>query len=413
MAQTLPNIVYIHTHDTGRCISPYGFKADTPNLEAFARNSIVFRNAHSAAPTCSPSRAALLTGQYPHQAGMLGLAHFGHSLKHPEQHLLFTLRENGYTSVLSGMQHVSHHPGDVGYDRLLMSEETTPTVDTVCPAFEKFAAETPAEPFFASVGFTETHRPFEEPTEVDDPALCQIPSPIPDTPQTREDAAAFSASLRRADEGIGRVLTALKENGLYENSIIIITTDHGPPFPEMKCNATVHGTGVMLMMRGPGIPSDTETGNFHLQDALVSQVDVFPTLCELTGIAKPDWLQGVSLLPLMRGEVSAVHEEIFAECTEHVGYEPVRAIRTNDYIYIRRFGDPPAVDPRNCDDSPSKSLWLEEGWLDRPVPAEELYHTRLDPQERRNLADVDYYASVREDLRERLGDWMKRTGDVL
>ncbi len=414
MAESRPNVVYIHTHDTGRFVAPYGYNAHTPNLSAFAGESAVFRNAHSAAPTCSPSRAALLTGEYPHTSGMLGLAHFGHSLTDPRKHLLYTLREAGYASVLAGMQHVAHDPRSIGYDQLLLDPATVPTVDTVCPAFEEFMNQSPSEPFFASVGLTETHRAFEEPGDREcAPAFCQIPSPIPDTPETREDAAAFAASLRRADEGIGRVLEALRRAGLYERSIIIVTTDHGPPFPEMKCNLTVHGTGVMLFLRAPGVATGRRDGATHVEDALVSQMDLYPTVCDLVGLEKPPWLEGESLVPLLRGETSHVRDELFAEVNEHVAYEPMRAARTGRYLYIRRFAAEPSINERNCDDGPTKSLFVRNGWLDRPVPTEELYDTLFDPQERRNLAGVEGYAGVLQEMRGRLRRWMERTEDPL
>ena len=94
-----PNIVYIHSHDSGRYLSPYGQSVPTPNLQRLAQEGILFRKAFSAAPTCSPSRAALLTGLYPHSSGMLGLAHRGFSLNDYQQHIVHTLKAAGYTSV--------------------------------------------------------------------------------------------------------------------------------------------------------------------------------------------------------------------------------------------------------------------------------------------------------------------------
>lgn len=422
-----PNIFYIHTHDTGRYISPYGYNAETPRLATFAREAVLFRNAHCAAPSCSPSRAAMLTGQSAHSSGMLGLAHLGHALADPSRHLVHMLRSAGYTSILGGMQHEAARPDAVGYDQLLLSPDTIPTVDTVCPAFERFMEEPPAEPLFASIGFTETHRPFEEPDRSRGPESYQVPAPLPDTPETREDAAAFAASLRRVDEGIGRVFDAIRRAGLWEQSIVIVTTDHGPPFPEMKLNLTVHGTGVMLLMRGPGIwpgepagaSSASRSGSASreaagtVSDELVSQIDLYPTLCDAIGIEKPQWLEGRSLLPHLRGETDRVHDEIFGEINHHVGYEPTRSVRTDRYLYLRRFADSPAIVQENCDDGPSKSAWIRMGWLERRVPTEELYDTFFDPQERNNLADSTDHAEIKRDLSGRLDAWMARTNDPL
>lgn len=123
-----PNILYIHTHDIGRYVQPYGYAVPTPNLQAFAEEGVLFRNAFCANPTCSASRSTLLTGMYPHNNGMTGLAHRGWALNDYSQHIVHTLRDAGYTTVLTGVQHVaSHQEGEpwqtIGYDRWLGNEE--------------------------------------------------------------------------------------------------------------------------------------------------------------------------------------------------------------------------------------------------------------------------------------------------
>src|SRR5579885_602092 len=112
----LPNILYIHSHDTGRYIQPYGWNVPTPSLQKLASEGILFRRAFSAAPTCSPSRASLLTGHCPHNNGMLGLAHRGFSLNDYSQHILHWLRPHGYRSTLIGVQHIAKDPQVIGYD---------------------------------------------------------------------------------------------------------------------------------------------------------------------------------------------------------------------------------------------------------------------------------------------------------
>src|ERR1051325_5923973 len=102
-----PNILYIHSHDTGRYVSPYGHAVPTPNLKKLAGEGVLFRQAFSAAPTCSPSRACLLTGQYAHQNGMLGLAHRGFAMTDYRRHILHTLRSGGYRTILGGLQHIA------------------------------------------------------------------------------------------------------------------------------------------------------------------------------------------------------------------------------------------------------------------------------------------------------------------
>ena len=114
-----PNIVYIHSHDTGRYVQPYGHAIPTPNIQNLAEEGAVFRNSFCANPTCSPSRAALLTGQYAHSCGMGGLANRGWSLPVPEHLITYTLNQAGYTTALAGFQHVVRDLKETGYQHLL------------------------------------------------------------------------------------------------------------------------------------------------------------------------------------------------------------------------------------------------------------------------------------------------------
>ena len=116
------NIIYLHCHDTGRYIQPYGYAVPTPFLQSLAEEGVLFRNLHCAAPTCSPSRAALLTGMYPHNAGMFGLVNRGFELEHKECHLANYLKQYGYTTLLAGIQHVTMERNGIGYDRALDME---------------------------------------------------------------------------------------------------------------------------------------------------------------------------------------------------------------------------------------------------------------------------------------------------
>jgi arylsulfatase A-like enzyme len=264
-------------------------------------------------------------------------------------------------------------------------------------------------PFFASVGFVETHRDFAEPVSERDVRTTLAPANLPDTPETRRDMAAFKASARKLDQGVGGVLDALDRAGLAQDTLVIFTTDHGLAFPGAKATLTDRGLGVLLIMRGPG----GFTGG-TVQDALVTHLDLFPTICELAGIAAPDWLQGRSLLPLAAGATAEVHDAVFGGLTYHAAYEPQRSVRTRRWKYIRRFDDEhDGPVPANTDDSPSKTLWLEHGWLERPVAREQLYDLAFDPNEAANLAADPTYAPVLDELRDRLERWMHETGDPL
>lgn len=397
-----PNILYLHSHDTGRYIQPYGYGIATPNLQKLAEEGVLFRQAFCASPTCSPSRAALLTGAFPHANGMLGLAHFGFGLNDYSQHILHTLRAAGYTSVLAGEQHIAKDPMRIGFDQVFAGP--TPAEERAA----QFFANAPAQPFFLDIGFNETHRVYPEPSSAENPNYVRPPAPIPDTPATRRDMAGFARSARILDEKMGRVLAALAENGLAENTLVICTTDHGLAFPAMKCNLTDHGTGIMLIMRCPALFKGGRA-----IDALASQVDLFPTICDLLGLQLPAWLQGQSLAPLLRGEQENVRSAVFSEINFHVSYEPQRALRTTRWKYIRRFDERVRPVMPNCDDSPSKELWMSNGWRERPVALEKLYDLLFDPNEACNVAHDPAYTSILTEMRAQMYIWMQETDDPL
>jgi N-sulfoglucosamine sulfohydrolase len=404
-----PNVLYLHSHDTGRYVQPYGYPVPTPNIQHLADQGVLFRQAFCAAPVCSGSRASLLTGQCTHATGMLGLAHRGYRLLHPERHIVNVLRDAGYWTGLVGEQHVSADPGDLGYDHVVDLSSTR--VSDVAPAATKLIGlrAQEAAPFFLSIGFFETHREFFEPSSIRDVLYSRPPENVPDNALTRRDMASFRASARALDQGVGTVLNALEEHGLADNTLVFLTTDHGLAFPEAKCTMYDRGIGIMLMMRGPG---GFERGRVH--DAMVSHLDLFPTICDVVGLEHPPWLEGTSLLPLVRGDVTELHEQIFAEVTYHAAYEPQRAVRTSRYKYMRRYNDQhPGKVLANLDDSLTKDVLLAAGWADVDPPWEALFDLWLDPSEGDNRIDDPSLATVVDDLRGRLHDWMVRTEDPL
>ncbi|MDZ7637591.1 MAG: sulfatase [Bryobacterales bacterium] len=402
-----PNIVYIHSHDTGRYLQPYGHNIPTPNLQKLAEEGVLFRRAYNAAPTCSPSRAALLTGCCPHVNGMLGLAHRGFSLNDYKQHVIHTLKPAGYTSALFGVQHVARVPEMIGYDYVAKLKSSR--AEHVAPAAAEFVRNAPKQPFFLTVGFFETHREFPQAGPKEDPRFCQPPAPIPDMLMSREDMARYKASARLLDDAVGQVLRALEEAGLAENTLVISTTDHGIAFPAMKCNLTDHGIGVSLIMRGPG-----GFRGGKVSDAMVSHLDLFPTICDMAGVQHPAWLEGHSMMPLIRGEKEAIRDQICAEVNYHAAYEPKRTVRTDRWAYIRRFGDH-ATKPvlPNCDDGLSKDIWLEYGWRERPQDEEQLYDLVFDPNETRNMAKAPEAREALAEMRKRMEQWMQSTNDPL
>ncbi len=400
-----PNIIYLHSHDTGRYISPYGYRLPTPNLQRLAEEGVLFRKAFSAAPTCSPSRAALLTGSSPHSCGQLGLTNRGFNLRDTHKHLCHTLKAAGYHTALFGVSHLHTDQELLGYNQrtAVTARDTTGLTD----AAVEFLHQDHDTPFFASIGYFETHRRFPEPAPDLNPAFLAPPLPLPDLPETRQDMAAYATMVRQLDTHYGRILQALDEAKLADNTLIIATTDHGLAFPLMKCNLTDHGMGVLLIMRGPGFAGGRAV------DGLVSHLDIFPTLCDCLDIKPPDWLEGTSLMPLVEGSRNEVNDHVFAEVTYHAAHEPKRAVRTQRYKYVRRYDQEDTPPMANIDASISKDLMLGMGLQTHPRDKEQLFDLMWDPHETHNLATDPAALGKLADMRQRLDAWMERTGDPL
>ena len=408
------NVIYLHSHDTGRQISPYGANTFTPHLQALAERGIVFRQAFSAAPTCSPSRAALLTGLTPHTAGMLGLAHRGFQLADYTTHLAHYLKSFGYDTILSGVQHEAFNATNLGYRRILgqlLASKRTESAerDDLANAemVAQFIRSCPKKPYFLSFGMFNTHRPF--PSSRMKEGYLIPPSLLPNVPEVRKDYGAFLTAVQIMDQCVGIVMDALYNTEQDNETLVLYTTDHGPPFPRMKCSLDDSGIGVSLIFK---MPESTGCATGLVTDALVSHMDVFPTICDVLGIPRPSWLQGQSLFLLSRGETNFVHDAVFAESNYHVAYEPMRCVRTARYKLIRRFSL--RVPLCNVDDGMTKDFLFDHGGIDAfQGMSDELYDLYLDPLEMRNLAYSTKYAAVRQDLNMRLRNWMITTHDPL
>jgi N-sulfoglucosamine sulfohydrolase len=409
-----PNILFLHSHNTGRYVQPYGHAIPAPRLQGLAEDGVIFRNAFAAAPTCSPSRAAFMTGMTPHSCGMLGLAHRGFAMPDYRRHLANHLKSAGYQTVLSGVEHTAPDVRQVGYDRILAAHPIEgadlPRGDAA-EAAAAFLRSGPRQPFFLSVGLSETHRPFPKAQPArfreEDPRFSLPPRPLPDTPETRADMADFAAAVRAMDGRIGTVLDALRHDNLAAGTWVFCFCDHGLQFPRNMCNLTDHGIGVYLVVRGPGAAGGRAV------DAMVSLLDLFPTACELGAAAVDPAVQGRSLLPLLKGRTEQGHERVFAEVTYHAACEPMRCVRTLRHKYIRRYDHRGALVLPNADDTPSKQHLLSLGWEQQPRDQEELYDLAFDPDETHNLVGEARAEDVRGELSSRLDEWMKATDDPL
>ncbi|MEM1099074.1 MAG: sulfatase [Planctomycetota bacterium] len=429
------HILYLHSHDTGRYVSPYGHALATPNLQAFAERGVTFRNAFCANPTCSPSRACLLTGQYAHSNGMMGLVHRGGRLKHPDQTLPAYLRQQNYDTVIAGLQHVAPLKGDVtmhdyGYTHELFRQrdgsgdlEATDRA-TVRVATEFLASRREDDrPFFLDVGFFATHRtpaPYGEDawhngdaSPLGDPRFVTSPPCLPDTPETRRDFADYAESVRRLDGYYGSVLEALDAAGLRDQTLVLITTDHGIAFPKMKCNLTAHGTGVLMLMAGPTATGDRSFTGGRVLDGLVSHVDWFPTVCDVLRLEPPAWLQGQSTLPMVDAEQDNApgRDAVFSEVNYHAAFEPMRSVRTTEFNYIRRIEPATHAIRPNIDDSVTKRWLHEHGRLNDPPPQEALFDLQADPNEACNVIADPRLADAAKAMRDRLDAWMRETDD--
>jgi arylsulfatase A-like enzyme len=420
------NIIHLHGHDAGRMFAPYGYNTPTPRLQRLAEQGVTFRQAFAAAPTCSPSRAALLTGEYPHCGNMHGLAtpRFGFKLADPAHHLARFLTSHGYETAVAGIQHEAVGPlmdhRELGYTHWLNHDEHgRPEGARTVGAAVSFIEQPREKPFFLSCGFGEPHR--DNPNggrrhgydadmafvEQQDGRYTRPPAPIPDTPTTRQDWASFRDGVGRLDDKMGQIIDAVDRCGLTDSTLIIATTDHGIAWPHGKGNLTDMGLGVMLILRGPA-GSGFEGG--RVLDALVSHMDVYPTLCELLGLNAPDWLQGVSMLPLIDGRAESVRDHVFGEQGYHCErYDPQRSVRTERYKYIRRKPDVEYI--RIVDPGPTNN-WLNDlGYRRKPEGTELLYDLYLDPVEMHNVVADPDYADVLDELRGRVDRWMTQTGD--
>lgn len=424
---TRPNILLLICHDLGRHLGCYGVPGlETPNLDELARQGVRFTNYFCTAPQCSPSRGSIITGLLPHNNGLMGLAHLGWELNDDVVTLPQRLAGCGYETYLFGPQHEAgeDNAGRLGYQHIGRRGPAWEVADQVVnflrerAATVEFGTNVPPEaisnrsseqPFYASVGFFEPHRPYDLPQYTpDDPERVTVMPYLPDVPGVRQEVAQLQGMIRAVDKAVGKILTALDETGLRDNTLVVFTTDHGIALPRAKGTLYDPGIGTALLMHWPG---QIEGGRVY--DQLLSNVDLMPTLMELVGNLVSEDIDGRSFLPLLRGEEIEEREYIFAEMTWHDQYDPVRGIRTHRYKYIRSFGARPLVYiPADIYDSPSGKAVRDE-YYGKRRPAEELYDLEKDPEERNNLINDPQYQDIAAALRKRVQQWMEQTNDPL
>lgn len=408
-----PNILVFICHDLGRYLGCYGVPGvRTPHIDAFAAAARQFENSFCVAPQCSPSRAALWTGRYPHANGVVGLAHsgFANDLKPDERHLAQLLAANGYETRLFGTQHEANSPERCGYQQAHPRGSCAELATACCSFLAQRAPD--AAPFFAQIGFTEPHRPFPHDVQKIDADAVAMPSYLPDIPEVREDMVDMEASVASIDKAFGRVLEALETAGVADDTVVVFTADHGIPFPLAKMSLYDAGIEVPLLMRIPGFSGGRRYSEF------VTHVDFVPTVLDMLGIDAPENLQGRSYWRLLCGEPYTESDCVFAEKTYHTYYDPMRAIRTERWKLIANFEFAPTIETppdylSNAKGYPETSVALDIPYTEMYHPPFELFDLEKDPLEKNNLAEDPDYADIRDDLARRLRDWMEETGDPL
>ena len=407
-----PNFIVIHGHDIGRWLSCYGLPAiPTPNIERVASDSIVFEQAFAAAPLCTPARGALLTGRTPHANGLIGLAHDSWLYHDDVSTMPDLLGPLGYRTVLVGLQHENPDPLVLGYDEVRGVGFLPRAASVADEACDWLRARDDDRPFLLNVGMWEAHRPWPaEDYRPAPPETVHVPPYLPDNDDTRADIAAMYGALAQFDTAVGRVIDELDRTDYAADTYVILTTDHGVPFPRAKSTLYDAGIGVALVVRVPG--GEADTGRRRVEEP-VSHLDIVPTLLELAGGTPASELEGRSLAGVLRGdERSGPARPLFSEKNYHDGYDPMRAVRTESHKYIRNYMPGPLLPLAKDLEESRTRRGMGDAHL-APRPAEELYVLASDPDELDNRVDDPEQRPALGALRAELDDWMRRTDDPL
>ena len=426
-----PNILFLIADDWSYPhASIYGDPVvKTPTFDFLAENGAVFSNAFCASPSCTTSRAAILTGRYPHQLESAG--NLWSILPNKFPNWVSILAGAGY---FAGSQDKGWGPGDFkrgGYEH---NPAGKPFEN-----FDAFMSERPdGQPFCYWFGSTDPHRTYEANAGVRTGmklANVMVPGFMPDLACIRNDILDYYFEVERFDRRCGNILKAIEEAGELENTLVVITSDNGMPFPRAKANLYDYGTRMPLAIYWPDqIKAGLESDDF------INAVDLGPTLLAAAGITVPEEMSGESLLNLATGKIDdADRKQVYLERERHANVRkgdlsyPMRAIRNADYLYIRNFMPDrnPAGDPEahisvgqygDIDNSISKFLIMDmEGQSADPNyfelvfgkrPAEELYVLADDPYQLNNVANQPEHANVQKEMSENLAHWMASTGDL-
>lgn len=425
-----PNILLIVSEDHGLNLGCYGDRiARTPNLDRLASEGMRFEKAYTTQAVCSPGRASIFTGLYPHQNGQIGLATHFYSMYEDFPNIPSLLKREGYRTGLIGKLHVnpeSAFPFDFRWRESEHISFQHRDVQKTAEVARDFMGASDL-PFFLMIAYPDAHTPFlrqevgvpEKPLKAEE--VETLASVGVDSLRIRQQTADYYNCLSRLDTGVGMVLSHLSELGKEDNTLVIFTTDHGPQMSRGKFTIYESAIREPLIVRWPG-----ESAEGLVRDQLISHVDVLPTILDAVDVEIPAHVVGESLLPLVRGEDIAWRKYLFAEWTSGapVTYFPQRSVRDDRYKLIVNFlqnrSNPSAVGYADgkwetgaqrgeiaaSDECVRKAYACYEN-----PPYEELYDLETDPNEFEDLSANPELNAVKDRLRNQLYTWQVDTQD--
>lgn len=410
-----PNIILIIGDDISvDDLSCYNKLAlPTPNLDKLAAGGLKFNRFFVTASSCSPSRASILTGRYPHNTGAAEL----HSPV--PSHLAYfpeLLKNSGYYTALAGKWHEG--PNTVrAYDTMLLKSNGAGGE----AQWERLVRATPAnKPFFLWLAAHDAHRPWDN--ESDSPFTSEDVQVFPhlvDMPGTRQDIASYHNEIYRLDQYVGKLLKVLKEKGILENTLVLFVTDNGRPFPGSKTLLYDRGVQSPLLLYWPDGIAKPGAGS----DALISSIDLAPTFCELAGVSSSHQFQGRSFADLLKKPDQRFRNYVFLEQNWHDFEAHARGVRTERYLYIKnnrpQFNQEGPLDVKagaavtdlRIARKRNELLHLQQSLYTIPRAEEEFYDILTDSLQLSNrMNDPSFRKEIRR-LQKVLQRWIRQTGD--
>ncbi|MBN2174206.1 MAG: sulfatase [Bacteroidales bacterium] len=407
-----PNfIVFIADDAAWNDCAPYGNSViKTPNINKLAEQGVVFDNAFLTTSSCSPSRCSILTGRYPHSTGAPEL-----HMPLPANQTLFAgeLQKAGYYTALAGKYHIGEPRA--GFDTVYGGQPSG------CEFWLEALENRPKDkPFFLWLAALDPHRDYQPNSipEPHNPKNVIVPPYLPDNDSTRKDLALYYDEISRLDSYLGKVMEELKKQGVDENTLVIYMTDNGRPFPRAKTRMYDSGIKTPFIVRWPAKLQKGRT------DALISSIDIAPTFCELAGAPISETFQGISFVPVLNDYSAQTRDFIVGEHNWHDFQAHERAIRNQNFLYIRNAfpelnASPPADAVRSITYREMIKMYkageLNKNQLDcfiEPREAEELYDVKNDPYQFNNLAQNPEYGQTLKDMQQLLDSWINDFDDI-